>query len=1041
MNEITRPLVSIIIPYYNCKEYITETLQSIELQTYLNIETIIINDGSDRQHTAFLEALVQTKKAQQKNIHYVYQTNKGVSSARNTGGRLACGDYILFLDADDKLHPEFIQKTLASFIHTPNCVLAYSKSEYFDAMTGECNLPLLTGLKSLLMGNRIPVNSLHKMSDFIRLHGFDESLRTHGDWDYWIRLLKDGGAVNQLNEVLFYRRKRPDGSSLTDGLSKNTDANQRSWQAVYDKHKELFLQHNLGYADLVSAVENADSWHKKYNEMSTTQINALNHQIHALGQQNALVEQISHLHAKVAESEHLIRAEQIEHKKQLEENRAQQAEIKSLRETLQAWQDKYQESTIASNEALNKHNQMLHQQLSLYNKNSSLQKELVAIAHETLAVRAENERLAQQKNAIEHTLAHINNLHQSMVFDLEQQQHSHKKYKELFLLQLLKPFIKLELGIHSLNRYRKAFRILMHEKGSFGKAYQFIRQYYQANGLKATKAFLKNQPTKKQLAFANPTINESNIVIDNTLGQLNNEFNLNGKIIILCTKHTHYVAKLVQDSLNQLNTSSEIIFDEPNEGFSDLWHIVICPQMYPKLPKNYLAFQMEQSVSSRWFNTEYFNKLEKAKFVFDYSITNLNFLQKNNIPFSKLFYLPIGMLESLQKNNTDADNNFEYEVAFYGDPNCERRKNFLEELQKNFKIKVISEVFGDELYNELKKAKIIVNIHYYENALLETTRIYECLSLNKLIVSETGSDQPEHKQLTNLVDFVEINDVSAMIQRISYWLQSPNEYAAQIQKIENEHLLTKQFQFYFYRFLLSQDLINFDDFYRLASDYVQPKSNFWCLSLPESTDRRSDFQKDNIYGIEMFTGLRHHIGWIGCGLSYKFMMKTAEKLQLANVTICEDDVLFYENFGLRYQNIQKILSETDSSWDIFSGLIADLKEEIDISPSDIQSEKENFYRIDKLVSMVFNVYNQSSYEKIYHWDSNNRSTNNTIDRYIENHGGIRGLIVSPFLVGHKEDLHSTLWGASNSIYVDMIAKSQKILEDKISKLTADNKHE
>ena len=60
---------------------------------------------------------------------------------------------------------------------------------------------------------------------------------------------------------------------------------------------------------------------------------------------------------------------------------------------------------------------------------------------------------------------------------------------------------------------------------------------------------------------------------------------------------------------------------------------------------------------------------------------------------------------------------------------------------------------------------------------------------------------------------------------------------------------------------------------------------------------------------------------------------------------------------------------------------------------------------------------------------------NTIDRYIEQHDGIKGLIVSPFLVGHKEDATSTLWGFQNTQYKDMIEKSQALLNEMIRDLS------
>lgn len=276
-----------------------------------------------------------------------------------------------------------------------------------------------------------------------------------------------------------------------------------------------------------------------------------------------------------------------------------------------------------------------------------------------------------------------------------------------------------------------------------------------------------------------------------------------------------------------------------------------------------------------------------------------------------------------------------------------------------------------------------------------------------------------------------------MIKRIGYWLGSPEALHDRLQAIADFQQKPDKFQFYLYRFLLSQDLIDFETFYRLGRDYVKPQGDFWCLSMAESVVRRKDFDRDNHYGIWVFPGLKHHIGWIGCGLSYKFMTRVAEDLNLPQVTICEDDVLFYENFSNRYFEIRNALIQTEQKWDIFSGLISDLSKDAQISESKVRSASEHFYDIDRLISMVFNVYNQSSYSKVYGWDDTYRPINslhNTIDRYIQDCGKFNGLVVSPFLVGHKEDLDSTLWGHSNTAYNDMISRSQKALNEKIASL-------
>ena len=89
--------------------------------------------------------------------------------------------------------------------------------------------------------------------------------------------------------------------------------------------------------------------------------------------------------------------------------------------------------------------------------------------------------------------------------------------------------------------------------------------------------------------------------------------------------------------------------------------------------------------------------------------------------------------------------------------------------------------------------------------------------------------------------------------------------------------------------------------------------------------------------------------------------------------------------------------------------------------------------LDRLVSTVFNIYSSRFYDHLLAWDDRNRDPyTNTIDRFIENSGGLKVMTTSPFLVGHKEDMNSTLWGFKNTQYREMIENSSKLLVSKIS---------
>ncbi|MSU08100.1 methyltransferase type 11 [Veillonellaceae bacterium WCA-693-APC-5D-A] len=509
------------------------------------------------------------------------------------------------------------------------------------------------------------------------------------------------------------------------------------------------------------------------------------------------------------------------------------------------------------------------------------------------------------------------------------------------------------------------------------------------------------------------------------------DFTIDQKLVILTTRHCMIIADLIGDCCKKVGIEYEIIIEKPKCGFSDQQHIVICPQMFTMLPEKYVAFQMEQSVSSRWFTDEYFEQLKKAEAVLDYSLVNIKFLEEHGIELSKIFYLPIDFRYNFNRKYRDIKK--EYDVVFYGDNECERRQKILKRLSDKFNVRVVNNLFGEELYKELAKARVIVNIHYYEGALLETTRLYECISLGtSAIVSEKSVDFDEHDELRHFVEFVDIDDVDALERTVSKYIEQPSLLTEtlsnmDIQRSEKKHTA---FDYYFLRFLLATDNINFDNFYDNAADYIRFDNDFWCLGLPEYMERKQSFVSINKYGINYFPGLRHFLGWVGCGMSYKFMLRKAKEMDLESVTICEDDVLFCDDFLQKMATIRKYLHKT-SNWDLFSGLIADVNPNTVISKVD-DYDGIRFITLDKMTSTVFNVYNKQFLEKLEEWDSDNRDASiNTIDRFIENLGNTIIITTNPFLVLCKDELTSTLWGFTNDTYNSMICQSNRKISNKI----------
>ena len=415
------PTVSVMIPYYNCKEYIVETIQSVLSQSHQNFEIIIVDDGSAPEHADYLREFLADKPA----MRYAVQNNQGVAAARNHAARRSGGKYFLFLDSDDLILPDYIEKCLTVLENNPDCKLVYPLAEYFDAQEGLWNLPDYDGLESLLKGNRIPIISMHRAEDFVSLGGFDENLTTHEDWDLWIRLLSNGGTVIRIPEVLFRYRKRRDGLSLINRLEQNPDLNREDWQKVYEKNRALFMQHHLGYSDCIQ------------------KISLLEQQIQSLSELNLqLREDNTNMQNQNQELQHVM--------------------AKLLQQT---------ELSVEQTE-------FLQQQIEMLLRNSTVEEQLEEQEKQIKLLKKQIDTLQQEKQSLEQSI-HKENRRLA-------------KYKGLWTVKVFKPFVKTEQAISSANRYRKGFRFLVREKGSIGKAYQFLRRHYkQTHSIKSVKQILK----------------------------------------------------------------------------------------------------------------------------------------------------------------------------------------------------------------------------------------------------------------------------------------------------------------------------------------------------------------------------------------------------------------------------------------------------------------------------------------------------------------------------------------------------------------------
>ena len=235
-------LVSAIIPCYNQAHFLHEAIESVLAQSYPNFEIILVNDGS----TDSTADVVRRYSP----VRYVYQENAGLSSARNTGLKKSRGEYVVFLDADDRLLPEALQVGVDCLREHPDCGFA----------SGHCRFILPDGVSlpkpeqrcvasdhylELLRGNYIwcPGSVIYRRSMFEVVRGFDSSLGAAEDYDLYLRVTRDHPIFCHNQVVAGYRLHSSSMSTDHSLMLRNTlKALGSQWNFVKgsDRHIEAF---------------------------------------------------------------------------------------------------------------------------------------------------------------------------------------------------------------------------------------------------------------------------------------------------------------------------------------------------------------------------------------------------------------------------------------------------------------------------------------------------------------------------------------------------------------------------------------------------------------------------------------------------------------------------------------------------------------------------------------------------------------------------------------------------------------------------------
>jgi len=235
------PLVSVVIPAYNCSLFIGETIRSILSQGTDSLEIIVINDGSTDDTATIARGFGGA-------VRVIDQGNAGVCVARNRGLREAKGEFIAFVDHDDYWYPVKLAGQLEAFKSNPNVDVVFTSFTWWrpsnDGNYPEPKVylqdakpqgidPEFTGWiyhQMLLDSQILTSTALARTRVAVACGGFDESLPFSEDWDFWLRLSRGSQFLKLKEATTLYRQHSQQGSRVIRPIDYRTQLLKSAWK-------------------------------------------------------------------------------------------------------------------------------------------------------------------------------------------------------------------------------------------------------------------------------------------------------------------------------------------------------------------------------------------------------------------------------------------------------------------------------------------------------------------------------------------------------------------------------------------------------------------------------------------------------------------------------------------------------------------------------------------------------------------------------------------------------------------------------------------
>jgi glycosyltransferase involved in cell wall biosynthesis len=194
----SQPLVSVIIPVYNCDHYLTEAIESVLAQTYRPIEIIVVDDGSIDSSASVAKRFTS--------VRYYFQSNSGAGAARNHGADLAQGSFFAFLDADDLWVEDKLTRQMTVFDSNPEVDVVFGHIKQFHSLELEETVKNKIHCPTELMPGYHPGTMLIKRDAFLCVGSFEINWQVREFISWYLCATDLGVRTVMLPELVMWRR-------------------------------------------------------------------------------------------------------------------------------------------------------------------------------------------------------------------------------------------------------------------------------------------------------------------------------------------------------------------------------------------------------------------------------------------------------------------------------------------------------------------------------------------------------------------------------------------------------------------------------------------------------------------------------------------------------------------------------------------------------------------------------------------------------------------------------------------------------------------